>query len=723
MQEASNMKEFNVSFSELAIALAADYESIYVIDTSDDSYVEYRTDGDAQTLSVASSGADFYADTVQNTRKLLHPDDQEAFLSALRRDSMHNAFIHSKSFSINYRLIIDGTPKYYFLKTIRGTGSSSRFIIIGVRNVDDEMRRRMESEKLTATYSAVAKSLASLYEVIYYIDTRTDEYIEYNSTEKFAQLGLFTDGKDFFKHIQDDAVELVHPDDRARVLRELTKENLITYLQMHYSFSITHRQLLEGEYQYVNLLAFRQLGTDDHIVIAVRNIDAQKRRELAIAEENETYSRIAKSLSSRYEVIYYINTDTNAYTEYSCSDDYAKLGIRQQGDDFFIGCARDIKEFIHPDDQKTLLENLDKQTLMRNLRDNSALNYTYRQVLGDRTQYVSMLIVQPKNDSHHIIMAVLNVDAQIRREQLYTDRNKTFEEVIKALARRYEVIYYVNLDTNEYQEFSSSLKYAKLEIGATGQDFFGETQRNIKHDIYAEDYPLMAECMTKEHLLESMDETGTTAINYRLMLDGEPQFVTLFAIRPKEDSNHIIIAVANVDAAKRREIAYRDALGSAIDLASRDALTGVKNKHAYVQTEIELDGLIDEDISPDFAIVIHDINGLKHVNDTMGHRAGDLYIREACTMICKAFQHSPVYRVGGDEFAVVLRGHDYENRAEIMADFKEMMREHVRKGLVTVATGISDFNRETDLRVQDVFERADNAMYDDKKRFKAASKL
>ena len=103
MQEASNMKEFNVSFSELAIALAADYESIYVIDTTDDSYVEYRTDSEALTLSVASSGADFYADTVRNTRKLLHPDDQEAFISALRRDSMHDAFIYSKSFSIFFR--------------------------------------------------------------------------------------------------------------------------------------------------------------------------------------------------------------------------------------------------------------------------------------------------------------------------------------------------------------------------------------------------------------------------------------------------------------------------------------------------------------------------------------------------------------------------------------------------------------------------------------------
>ena len=49
-----------------------------------------------------------------------------------------------------------------------------------------------------------------------------------------------------------------------------------------------------------------------------------------------------------------------------------------------------------------------------------------------------------------------------------------------------------------------------------------------------------------------------------------------------------------------------------------------------------------------------DVNGLKHVNDTLGHKAGDAYIRAASAMICEIFKHSPVYRIGGDEFAVLM---------------------------------------------------------------------
>ena len=87
--------------------------------------------------------------------------------------------------------------------------------------------------------------------------------------------------------------------------------------------------------------------------------------------------------------------------------------------------------------------------------------------------------------------------------------------------------------------------------------------------------------MEKDYLLKNLDESGKIFLNYRLMIDGRPQYVTLFAVRPKEDSDHIIVAVANVDAAKRKELEYQATINSAMDMANRDALTGVKNLHAY----------------------------------------------------------------------------------------------------------------------------------------------
>ena len=117
-------------------------------------------------------------------------------------------------------------------------------------------------------------------------------------------------------------------------------------------------------------------------------------------------------------------------------------------------------------------------------------------------------------------------------------------------------------------------------------------------------------------------------------------------------------------------------------------------------------------------MAVCDINGLKQVNDTQGHHAGDEYIKSACNLICNTFKHSPVFRIGGDEFAVILKGSDYDDREALLRHFDAEQDRHIRSGQVTVAVGIAEYAKGSDSRLRDVFERADEAMYKDKKQFK-----
>ena len=66
-----------------------------------------------------------------------------------------------------------------------------------------------------------------------------------------------------------------------------------------------------------------------------------------------------------------------------------------------------------------------------------------------------------------------------------------------------------------------------------------------------------------------------------------------------------------------------------------------------------------------------DLNFLKVINDTYGHECGNAAIKRLCKLVCKIFAHSPVFRIGGDEFAVILRGSDYENIEKLVAEFNE----------------------------------------------------
>ena len=124
-----------------------------------------------------------------------------------------------------------------------------------------------------------------------------------------------------------------------------------------------------------------------------------------------------------------------------------------------------------------------------------------------------------------------------------------------------------------------------------------------------------------------------------------------------------------------------------------------------------------------FGIAMIDLNDLKKINDTYGHDKGNLAIQQLCGLICNTFKHSPVFRIGGDEFAVVLEGHDLENAAALADSLvAEVKRRGADKSLDPwdriTAIGYATYDPARDANVEAVFKRADETMYAVKKRMK-----
>ncbi len=169
----------------------------------------------------------------------------------------------------------------------------------------------------------------------------------------------------------------------------------------------------------------------------------------------------------------------------------------------------------------------------------------------------------------------------------------------------------------------------------------------------------------------------------------------------------------------RREQEQQRELGSARQMAYTDSLTGAKNTHAYIEKEKKIDDGIAAGELKEFGVIVFDLNGLKYINDTRGHEVGDRLIQDACRMICRKFKHSPVFRIGGDEFVALLEGEDYENRKRLLAEFEDQAEENIRSGGVVVASGLAVFRPGHDNSYRRVFERADGRMYDRKGALKA----
>ncbi|MBO4383953.1 MAG: diguanylate cyclase [Clostridia bacterium] len=161
-------------------------------------------------------------------------------------------------------------------------------------------------------------------------------------------------------------------------------------------------------------------------------------------------------------------------------------------------------------------------------------------------------------------------------------------------------------------------------------------------------------------------------------------------------------------------------------IAHKDALTGVGNKAAYDLYAEELAEKIANG-HPEFAVVMADVNCLKEINDEHGHKSGDGYLRTSCDIICGVFKHSPVFRVGGDEFVVVLTGRDLEAKNALLKEAREAFRissentEAKPWERASAALGMAVYREGVDESVADVLGRADAEMYSEKKKNSGAA--
>ena len=152
--------------------------------------------------------------------------------------------------------------------------------------------------------------------------------------------------------------------------------------------------------------------------------------------------------------------------------------------------------------------------------------------------------------------------------------------------------------------------------------------------------------------------------------------------------------------------------------ANTDALTSVRNSAAYFERQLSLTQKI-ADGTADFSLAVFDINYLKQINDIYGHFVGDKVIRSSAKLIAYVFSADCTYRIGGDEFAVIVENKTAEEMESsiktLEKDIEDYNKSVKNKGFeVSLSCGYSTFDFKTDTSFKEVFIRADKIMYEKK---------
>ena len=577
---------------------------------------------------------------------------------------------------------------------------------------------------MNSTIARVAMALLIDYTSVYFIDLKNDHYESYSTNRGYQKLELQSSGTDFFADCQRDIRAVVCDDDWDMVSRALSRENLLSRLRENGGFSLIYRLMIDGQPVFHAMRILHDTSEEgDYMVLGVQNVDETVRHQeelRTISERSLIFSHIAESLANQYGMIYYIDTETDEYIEFTAAREYKEFNISPVGSDFFGTSQRNVGMIVHPSDRERVFEALDKKTMLRKLEENGSFTLTYQLLLAEGSSYTRMSVFWA-NDRKHLIMTVMNIDREIQRENAIKKmvaENAVFSQIAESLANQYDTIYYVDMLTDHYTEFSSTDVYKSLQVRPSGEDFFRESIDNIKRVIYPEDRDEVLRLLHKPTMMQMLQGKHMITHTYRLLV-GDGIMYARMSVIWANDNKHLIIGVMNIDQEVRREREVQEKLHVASVKAYRDGLTGVKNKAAYTETEDALQEQIEAGSVRPFSIVVCDVNGLKAINDGLGHIEGDAYIRSASELICHTWSHSPVFRIGGDEFVVVPQGGDYDNRHALLQQMKDQVRENMATGKVVIAVGMSDYDAGSDTTVSQVFERADNRMYQNKTALKS----
>lgn len=186
---------------------------------------------------------------------------------------------------------------------------------------------------------------------------------------------------------------------------------------------------------------------------------------------------------------------------------------------------------------------------------------------GSKAYYMlSKLAENPVDKKVAVVVAVLSISD--------ASQGETYENIARALASDYFSLYYVNLETEEFIEYTSNVGDEELSTERHGNDFFNASRRDALIHLHEADQANFIINFTKENIIKSIEEQGTFVLTYRLMRYGLPCYVSLKAMPMQKDKKRIIIGVSNVDQQMKQKMQLEQAKQDQIVYSRIMALSG-----------------------------------------------------------------------------------------------------------------------------------------------------
>ena len=267
--------EQGTTYDSIARALVADFFKLYYVNITDDSFYEYSSGVGKTDLTMERKSENFFHESRKDALGVIYKDDREIFIDTFRKEKILAKLDEQGAFTHTYRMISNGKPKYVSMKVMRMQGDKDH-IIVGVRNVDAIIRRRIMMDKVRRNESILVRlmALSNEYICMYTVEPETEEYVEVNSANNYKELGLASTGSYFFTKALENKLNTVAPEDHVLFDKYFNKETVLSTIAKDGVFTINYHLIINDKMLPVTLRAVIAHEYDgDKLIIGVSKQD------------------------------------------------------------------------------------------------------------------------------------------------------------------------------------------------------------------------------------------------------------------------------------------------------------------------------------------------------------------------------------------------------------------------------------------------------------------
>ncbi len=259
------------------------------------------------------------------------------------------------------------------------------------------------------TYAGIARALASDYYNLYYVDLDTERYIEYSSPVGGMELAVERHGEGFFSSAREEALRRIYQEDQRGFLVTFTKENILRTLDVQGTFTVTYRIMDSGAPIYVNMKIMRMQGKGRHLIIGIRAVDNQMKRQeeyYALRREEAAYARVM-ALAGDYLVLYTVDPRTEQYIEVRSTGAVRELDLAKKGEDFFAQAAINGAKIVSPEDLPLYHREFTREKVLAAVKERGSFQLQYHLMVDGTPQPVSLKVVPIREaDGEKLVVGV-----------------------------------------------------------------------------------------------------------------------------------------------------------------------------------------------------------------------------------------------------------------------------------------------------------------------------